>query len=233
MRSNLKRVMLTALATPLAACATAPQQPAVPYSYRAVGNEPGWSLTIDKTNITYVGDYGEVRIVEPTPRAIVAFAGEIYQTPRLNVNIVHGRCNDGMSDRLYSDKVEVVADGKKVSGCGGEILIPTSLADTSWRVVAVNGRTTPGGPGFFMRFDAARLSARFGCNHLGADYRQSGDTLAAGPVVSTRMACAEPIMSLEREAAAVLAQPMRTGWTGGGKLTLANAAGRLGLERSH
>ena len=44
-------------------------------------------------------------------RPIIGIAGEIYQTTRLNVNIVHARCSDGMSDRVYPDKVQVSADG--------------------------------------------------------------------------------------------------------------------------
>jgi uncharacterized membrane protein len=50
---------------------------------------------------------------------IVGIAGEIYQTPRINVNIVHGECSDGMSDRVYPDKVQVSVDGKQFHGCGG------------------------------------------------------------------------------------------------------------------
>jgi hypothetical protein len=46
-------------------------------------------------------------------------AGEIYQTPRINVNIVHGTCSDGMSDRVYPDKVQATVDGRRFNGCGG------------------------------------------------------------------------------------------------------------------
>ena len=47
---------------------------------------------------------------------IIGIAGEIYQTPRINVNIVHGACSDGMSDRVYPDKVQVTVDGRQVNG---------------------------------------------------------------------------------------------------------------------
>jgi uncharacterized membrane protein len=60
-----------------------------------------------------------VPITEPTPPVIVGFAGEIYRTPRINVNIVHATCSDGMSDRVYPDKVQVTVDGRQFSGCGG------------------------------------------------------------------------------------------------------------------
>jgi uncharacterized membrane protein len=35
------------------------------------------------------------------------------------VNIVHGRCSDGMSDRAYPDKVQVTVDGRRFNVCGG------------------------------------------------------------------------------------------------------------------
>ena len=94
------------------------------------------------------------RIVQPTPRPIIGVAGEIYQTPRLNVNIVHARCSDGMSDRVYPDKVQVTADGRRFEGCGGEAVVPAALAGTNWRVAAINGRATPPAGQFFMNFEA-------------------------------------------------------------------------------
>ena len=60
------------------------------------------------------------RIAEPQPRAIHGFAGDIYQGRRINLNIVHGqRCSDGMSDRVYPDKVQVRVDDRSFEGCGG------------------------------------------------------------------------------------------------------------------
>jgi uncharacterized membrane protein len=50
---------------------------------------------------------------------IHGFAGEIYNTPRIHMNIVHGQCSDGMSDRVYPDKVQVDVDGRRFNGCGG------------------------------------------------------------------------------------------------------------------
>ena len=50
---------------------------------------------------------------------IIGFAGEIYQTPRINVNIVHGQCSDGMSDRTYPDKVQVTSTGSSSMAAAG------------------------------------------------------------------------------------------------------------------
>jgi uncharacterized membrane protein len=108
----------------LAACAPFP--PAPPAPYHGVGTEPFWSLIIDDRNVTFIlsGEQPIVQpevapITQPTPKVIHGFAGEIYQTPRINVNIVHATCSDGMSDRVYPDKVQVTVDGRQFNGCGG------------------------------------------------------------------------------------------------------------------
>ena len=200
-------------------------------TYRALGTEPFWGLTITPGQMVFDEANGPVRIVQPTPRPIIGIAGEIYQTPRLNVNIVHARCSDGMSDRVYPDKVQVTADGRRFEGCGGEAVVPAALAGTNWRVAAINGRATPPGQQFFMNFEPARIGAKFGCNGLGADYRKAGDTVTTGPVVATRMVC--PDMSFESQGGAILERPMRMNWQGGDRLTLTNERGSIELVRSY
>ena len=105
-----------ALVVGLSGCLTAPPPPPPPY--HAVGTEPFWDLLIDEHNLTFTLS-GSAPVLQPTPKVIVGFAGEIYQTPRIGVNIVHGSCSDGMSDRTYPDKVQVTVDGHQFSGCGG------------------------------------------------------------------------------------------------------------------
>ena len=110
----MKRLLLALLAL-LAGCAT-PQPQAAPY--RAVGTEPFWSLTIDQRAISFTLA-GSTPVQQPKPQVIVGFAGEIYRTQRIDVNIVHGACSDGMSDRNYPDKVQIRVDEHHFSGCGG------------------------------------------------------------------------------------------------------------------
>ena len=112
----MKRLVPIALTGALAGCLAIPAAPPAPY--HAVGNEPFWNLLIDEHDITFVQPEQQP-IRQPAPKAIVGIAGEIYQTPRINVNIVHAQCSDGMSDRVYPDKVQVTVDGKRFDGCGG------------------------------------------------------------------------------------------------------------------
>ena len=113
----MKRLLLVLPVTlALGGCLTPPPPPPPPY--HAVGTEPFWNLLIDEHNLTFAQPDAQP-ILQPTPRVIHGFAGEIYQTPRINVNIVHGQCSDGMSDRVFPDKVQVRVDGHEFNGCGG------------------------------------------------------------------------------------------------------------------
>jgi uncharacterized membrane protein len=106
---------LSAIAA-LAGCV--PYPPQRPVSYRAVGTEPFWDLAIGDRTMAFTLA-GQQPIVQPKPKPIIGIAGEIYQTPRIDANIVHAQCSDGMSDRVYPDRVQVAVDGKRFNGCGG------------------------------------------------------------------------------------------------------------------
>lgn len=217
------------LAAMLAGCMSYPPPPPAPY--RAVGQEPGWTLLIDSRDVTFIPQDGQM-IRQPAPKPIIGIAGEIYQTPRIGVNIVHVGCTDSMSGQAYRDRVEVDVDGRRYVGCGGDTVAPAGVAGTSWRVAAINGRSTPSAGDYSLSFEQDRMGARFGCNSIGGRYQQQGAVIRASDVVGTQMACSEPADSFERQGLAVLMQPMTATWTGGDRLTLANAAGRIELKRS-
>ena len=111
----MKRLAIALLFAATGACVPPPPPPP---PYHALGTEPFWSLLIDEHNLTLTLS-GMPVVTQPTPQVIHGFAGEIYQTPRINVNIVHGQCSDGMSDRVFPDKVQVTVDGRRFNGCGG------------------------------------------------------------------------------------------------------------------
>lgn len=216
----------------LAGCATVPPPPANDDVYRALGTEPFWSLTIDQRTIAFEeANAPGVRIVQARPRPIIGVAGEIYQTPRINVNIVHASCSDGMSDRIYPDKVQVRIDGRAFEGCGGQPMAPANLANSSWTVEAINGRPTGGGERFQLRFEGERMSGQFGCNRVSGGYNVADMTLTAGNLAMTRMAC--PDMSFETQATRILAQPVQLSMLPGDTLAMSNAAGSITLRRQY
>ena len=118
------RALLLSVTVLLAGCASVPTAPAEPAAtYRALGTEPFWSLTLDGREMVFTeAAKPHSRIAEAQPRAIHGFAGDIYQGKRINLNIVHGqRCSDGMSDRVYQDRVQVRVDDRSFEGCGGPV----------------------------------------------------------------------------------------------------------------
>src|SRR5690348_18436979 len=102
----MKRLFWVAIPT-MAGCMSIPAPPPPPY--HGVGTEPFWNLLIDEHNMTFVVPGGP-QVTQPTPKVIIGIAGEIYQTPRNNVNIVHGQCSDGLSERHEPDEGPGIAD---------------------------------------------------------------------------------------------------------------------------
>lgn len=121
-----------------------------------------------------------------------------------------------------------------VGACTTATGVPTAqLAGTSWRVVAVNGQPTPPVGDFSMRFQrGGQLGARFGCNHMGGQYRVRGGVLTVNDVAQTLMGCPEPSGTFEQQAGLIFSQPMRITASADGGVTLTNSAGSIALERA-
>ena len=109
----MRRLALLAPLAVLGGCLAAPPPPPAPY--QAVGINAPWNLLIDQQHVTFI--QGATVIRQPRPQVIIGVAGEIYQTPRINVNIVHASCTAGAS--TYPDRVQVDVDGRRYEGCGG------------------------------------------------------------------------------------------------------------------
>ena len=202
-----------------------------PILYKAVGNEPGWSLTVRSARMDYAGDYGEVTIVEPTPPDFRAAHGS-YRSGKLKLTISPGPCSDGMSDLVYRQTVQVSADGRTVSGCGGGIIAPNTLAGSNWTVVSVNGKAPPTQSDYHVRFAAKDISAKFGCNSMGGLYSLNGDHLAVRNLAQTAMGCPEPSATFEREAGVLLRSNIRVERIGGERMRLVSEAGTIELKRA-
>lgn len=93
--------------------------------FRAIGQEPGWSLGIDEDGmIEYAGDYGQTRVSVPTPEAVrdTVARSTTYtvRTASHNVAIAirEEPCSDVMSGEAFTHAVTVRVDGKEVRGCG-------------------------------------------------------------------------------------------------------------------
>jgi uncharacterized membrane protein len=112
----MKRLFPLAPLALLSGCITPPPAPAAPY--HAIGTQPGWTLLIDEHHVTFIRS-GQPVFREPRPQPEPTTVGSSYQSPRIRVNIVHAPCRDGVSDRVYPDRVQVDVDGRAFHGCGG------------------------------------------------------------------------------------------------------------------
>lgn len=92
--------------------------------FRALGQEPGWSIEIDhEGEILFVGDYGEWRVTLPAVEPRVSEDGDaIYEVESeehaLRVLIWKIPCSDAMSGAPYDYTVVVIIDGSEFRGCG-------------------------------------------------------------------------------------------------------------------
>lgn len=179
------KTVATAAALFLATAAPATAQRG---TYRAVGTEPFWSVTITPQRMRYETPDGPA-ITVPTPPARPMRIGRTYRTARLSVSIRTATCNDGMSDRTYTDTVDVTVGRRTLHGCGGAFVEQVNLTNSNWRITAIDGRPVPAEGRYRLDFTADRVSGAAGCNSLGGGYRLNGNRLTAGPLISTRMAC--------------------------------------------
>jgi len=208
---------------------TAPPAAAQPQAtYRALGTEPFWNLTIGARTMRFEAA-GRPAVSVATPRVIHGFAGEMWQTRRINVNTVHKSCSDGMSDTVYADTVTVKVDGRTYQGCGGgtEAADAGSVIDGAWRIAALSGRPVARGTAPTVAFEAGRITGNAGCNRFNGSYRFASGRLNAGPLASTKMACVDRARNVqEATVLRLLGERLTVSRNRSGKLVLTNAAGR-------
>lgn len=201
-------------------------------TYRAVGTEPGWTLTIERGWINYAGDYGKTRIRVKAPIARPSFNGRRYITRRIVVDITRAPCSDGMSDRKFPDRVTVTIGRRSVKGCGGDPVLDTAALDGShWTIASIDGRPVRTARATEIRFEGDRITGNAGCNSFGGGYRIDRGSLSASRVISTKMACPGPGMAVEGKFLAIIAGPARIAMRGR-TLTLSSAKGNATLTRA-
>ncbi|HET9010602.1 MAG TPA: META domain-containing protein [Gemmatimonadaceae bacterium] len=76
----------------------------------------------------------------------------------------------------------------------------SALVDREWRLVSLHGQpavpsTGMRAAGLRMSGDSLRMSGSGGCNRIGATYTLDGDRLSFGPILATRMACADALLN--------------------------------------
>jgi|SRR5689334_9267715 len=112
---------------------------------------------------------------------------------------------------------------------------PLSLDGTTWLLtdyISPDGQsyTVPAAVTPQLSFAGGQLTGNAGCNTFNATYTVTGDAIEIGPIASTKMACAEPMATVEAaylaaldgvNKVAILQDGKLQLWDDGGKTTLA------------
>ncbi len=113
------------------------------------------------------------------------------------------------------------------TACGGDdddAEAPASLDGTSWTLVEGTEITIPDDVDMTIAFEAGKASGSGGCNRFTGSYEQNGESISLGRLASTRMACAEEVMTAERAYHSALEAV--TSWSAtGGVLVLSDSSG--------
>ncbi len=225
--SAISAIGLLALAACMPASASA-QSAAQPY--RGLGTEPFWSVTLDGETIRYEPASGPA-ITVPSPRPIMGFNGERYETRRLTVDITHVKCSDGMSDRTYHDTVVLTVDGRTQRGCGGgtdtaAVPPPATLLEGEWTIRSIAGRRPVPGTRPDVRFQGTRISGSTGCNSFRGSFRFDRGRLTTGPLITTRRACAGPANVQEQNVLKLFGQRLSISRNRAGTLVMTGRGGQ-------
>jgi heat shock protein HslJ len=212
----------------LAAVSTAAQSASE--TYRALGTEPFWSLTIDSRTIRYQPMEGRV-VTMRTPQPVSGFNGRRYVTHAITVRIAHVECSDGMSDRTYRDTVTVNVGGRTLKGCGGEILSErpgeaASLLEGEWTIRSIGGRPVVARSQPRVSFQGNVISGTTGCNSFRGTHRFERGRLNAGPLATTRRGCMPELAQQEERLLALFGERLTVSRNRGGRLVLTGRSGQ-------
>jgi heat shock protein HslJ len=181
-------------------------------------------------SLNYNYGAGSVSVPEPASVAVADGMQWTAEGGALVVTALNRLCADNMTGMPYPATVTVDYDGQTFRGCGGS---PKSLLEGDWAIVSINGKAVMANTPATLTFDgnADQMGGNVGCNAFGAGYTLTGETLTFGPVISTQMACADPLMAQERAALDALQEASAFSIGEDGALTLTGAGGTLMARR--
>lgn len=200
------------------------------------GNEPGWHIDIEEDSIELASDYGQTvtraRLIGAgTSGATTHFRGSGESGPIL-ASFSRRVCRDSATGMPHPHGVRVQFEDGTLNGCGGEPL--DLLVEHDWLVTQLGDASVPdnGSDGetieITMRFDdEGRVSGGAACNRYAAEFELGGEGLSLGRAAATKMACAEPRMTLEGRFLALLSQVQRFDIGPDGELRLITPAGPI------
>ncbi|SHM58962.1 Membrane-bound lysozyme-inhibitor of c-type lysozyme [Roseovarius litoreus] len=179
-------------------------------TYRARGNEPGWTVTLGDETIEVVADYGELTRSAPRPEVEVAPGAYVFDMPQIaaRLTLEDRICRDDATGMPYPHRAVLVLDDRELRGCGGDAA--SLLAAGDWRIEDVAGMgVVDDAQAEITLSRAGRLAGSTGCNRFFGTYELTGEGLSFGPVGATMMACPDALMMQERRIFEALEQVRR------------------------
>ena len=94
--------------------------------FRAVGQEPGWFLEIDKEKqLRLVYDYAEHEFVTPVPKSMhkgkITFYEVTVEAGPVLIAIEDAPCTDAMSGEAFPRSVTITIGARTLRGCGRDL----------------------------------------------------------------------------------------------------------------
>jgi heat shock protein HslJ len=205
--------------------------------YRAGGNEPFWSMTIEAGQMTLVR-LGMDDLTMPVTETSLTDAGDILviatDTERALRAVILRKptlCRDSMTGMPHPETVELSMGDNTIMGCGGD---PWSLlVGRTWVVEDIGGAGVVDTARTTMGFDdAGRVYGSGSCNRYNGPATLTGETLSFGALASTSMACPDALMTQERRFFDALAEVSRFDIDATGALILHGPGGPLVTARA-
>jgi heat shock protein HslJ/membrane-bound inhibitor of C-type lysozyme len=200
-------------------------------SYRALGQEPGWSLRWHGEGTPLTLDLGDDRVEAADAERVETQDGWLLVAPtasgELRMTVERGRlCRDSMSGMPHPDSVRLSIGEHTLEGCGGEPA--TLLQGGEWRLAVLDGDAVPSAPEITLVFFAdGQVAGRGGCNSYSGRYTLSGEGLSVGPIAATKMMCLdEGVMAREARFLDILGKAARFHLDDEGRLHIETADGR-------
>src|SRR6056297_75681 len=203
-------------------------------TYRARGNEPGWTVTLGDQEVEVVADYGDLTRSAPRPEVEVMPGAYVFDMPQIaaRLTLQDRICRDDATGMPYPHRAVLALDDRELRGCGGDAA--SLLAAGDWRIEDVAGMGVVDNTQAELALSrAGRVAGTTGCNRFFGTYDLTGEGLSFGQLGSTMMACPDALMMQERRIFEALAQVRRFDLDETGALLLIGGPEDSALLKAH
>ncbi|GAB3497968.1 hypothetical protein GCM10027341_18850 [Spirosoma knui] len=185
----------------------------------AHGESPNWTLTVNpsKNGLQFKAGTDE-SINTSVPERIIDSDGSFYfdvpvKTERMKITFAPDSCIDKRSGQRMDYRVQVDVGGKHYVGCGVSLRQLALLQDI-WVLSDFKGKriAVPSGQGeaprLEIRLTEGQVTGTTGCNRLTGRIQADSRRVLFGPLITTKMACAGDVGTLEGDLLSALNEPL-------------------------